>query len=284
MNRLLGLFFIVFLSGCSFFSKKVETDSDVIARVNEELLYASDLQQLTKGLGSSDSLQVLRNYAETWVRKILLLQKAKDNISEDDVSIARNVEDYKEVLLLHEYEKELIQQKLDTAVSAQQLQDLYEKMKQDFLLPEDVYQIYYINFDNDSLVNKQVRAWITKPESEEDEVQLEAYCKEFATSYTLATSLWFSEENMMKKFPLSKFELQQLKSSGKFMEFKRVSQALFLKVVDSKQKDEPAPADFVREQIVKAIIEKRKLDLIERVYNKVYQDGIKAKTVEVFLK
>jgi hypothetical protein len=155
MNRLLGLFFIVFLSGCSFFNKKVETDSDVIARVNEELLYASDLEQLTKGLSSSDSLQVLRNYAETWVRKKLLLQKAKDNISEDDVSIARNVEDYKEVLLLHEYEKELIQQKLDTAVSAQQLQDLYEKMKQDFLLPEDVYQIYYINFDNVSKENRR---------------------------------------------------------------------------------------------------------------------------------
>lgn len=284
MNKLFSLFFIVLLSGCSFFSKKADSDADVIARVNEELLYASDLQQLTKGLSSEDSLQVLRSYAETWVRKKLLLQKAKDNISEDDVSIARNVEDYKEVLLLHEYEKELIQQKLDTTVTAQQLEDWYAKMKQEFLLPEDVYQIFYINFSTDSLVNKQVRNWITKPQSEEDEVQLEAYCKEFATSHTLATSLWFSEENMLKKFPLSKYELQQLKGSGKFMEFKRVSQVLFLKVVDAKLKDEPAPADFVREQLVKAIIEKRKLDLIERVYTKVYQDGIKEKTVEVFVK
>lgn len=284
MNKLFSLFVIVLLSGCSLFSKKVDNDADVIARVNEELLYASDLQQLTKGLSSEDSLQVLRNYAETWVRKKLLLQKAKDNISEDDVSIARNVEDYKEVLLLHEYEKELIQQKLDTTVTTQQLEDWYAKMKQEFLLPEDVYQIFYINFSTDSLVNKQVHNWITKPQSEEDEVQLEAYCKEFATSHTLATSLWFSEENMLKKFPLSKYELQQLKGSGKFMEFKRVSQVLFLKVVDAKLKDEPAPADFVREQLVKAIIEKRKLDLIERVYTKVYQDGIKEKTVEVFVK
>lgn len=284
MNRMFSLFLIVLLSGCSFFKKKVETDADVIARVNDELLYASDLQQLTRGLNSNDSLQVLRNYAETWVRKKLLLQKAKDNISEDDVSIARNIEDYKEVLLLHEYEKELIQQKLDTTVTAPQLAEWYEKMKQEFLLPEDVYQIYYINFDNDTLVNKQVRAWISKPQSEEDEVQLEAYCREFAIGYTLSSSLWFTEEVIMKKFPISKYELQLARSSGKFMEFKRSQQTLFLKIADSKRKDEPAPADFVREQIVKAIIEKRKLDLIERVYAKVYQDGIKGKNVEVFVK
>jgi len=284
MSRTLLLFLIVLLSGCSFFKKKVETDADVIARVNDELLYASDLQQLTKGLSSSDSLQVLKNYAETWVRKKLLLQKAKDNISEDDVSIARNIEDYKEVLLLHEYEKELIQQKLDTAVNAQQLQDWYDKMKQDFLLPEDVYQIYYINFEEDSLLTKQVRSWINKPQSEEDEVQLLSYCKEFATGFALSSALWLTEETMLKKFSLSHAELQQARSSAKFVEYKRSHQTLFLKVLDSRRKDEPAPEEFVREQLVKAIIEKRKLDLIDRVYNKVYQDGVKDKSVELFIK
>lgn len=91
-------------------------DADVIARVNEEYLYASDLQSLTRGLKGQDSLSALKSYAENWVRKKLLLQKAIENIPEDDIGINKKVEDYREALLLYEYEKALINDKLDTTI------------------------------------------------------------------------------------------------------------------------------------------------------------------------
>ena len=37
---------------------------------------------------------------------------------------------------------------------------------------------------------------------------------------------------------------------------------------------QPAPIDFIRNDLNKAITEKRRLELIERIYDKIYQDGL----------
>ena len=50
------------------------------------------------------------------------------------------------------------------------------------------------------------------------------------------------------------------------------------------KKGEPAPIEFIREQMVKAIIEKRRIKLVERVYDKIFQDGLKSKSFEVLVK
>ena len=83
------------LASCSFFKKKTNMDADAIARVKDEYLYASDIQSLTKGFTGPDSTEILRSYAESWVRKKLLLKKAIENIPEDDLNITRKIEDYR---------------------------------------------------------------------------------------------------------------------------------------------------------------------------------------------
>ena len=65
MKNIFIFFLLASLASCSFFKKKPKLDADVIARVNEEYLYASDIQSLTKGLKGKDSLDVLKNYADS---------------------------------------------------------------------------------------------------------------------------------------------------------------------------------------------------------------------------
>lgn len=257
-------------------------DKDVIARVNDEYLYASDLQNLTRGLKGADSVAVLRGYAESWVRKKLLLEKAQENIPDDDVSINKKIEDYRETLTLYEYEKELINQKLDTAVKDQELEQWYEKTKQDFLLEEDVYQVFYVKLKKDAPQLSDVRKWILRPSGEEDARKLEGYCKEYAISYLLDKGIWLSSTNLLKTFSLSNYEMGQL--GNNFKEFNRTDELWFLKTPEVKHKGEPAPVWFVREQLVKMIVEKRKMDLLERTYTRIYQDGIKSKAFEILVK
>ena len=284
MKNIFIFFLLALVASCSFFKKKPKLDADVIARVNEEYLYASDIQSLTKGLKGKDSLDVLKNYADSWVRKKMLLQKAIDNIPEDDLGITKKVEDYRETLLLYEYEKALINQKLDTAIKQQELNDWYEKLKNDFPLQHDVYLLFFIKLKKDAPDLEQARKWISKPKDEEELRKLEGYCKEYATSYVMDNGMWYEAENILKNFPVSEGDMSLLTGAKSFREFKTDDGSWFIKIADAIKKDEPAPLEFIRDQMVRAIIEKRRLKLVEKIYDKIYQDGLKSKSFEVLVK
>lgn len=284
LRNVLLFFLLASIASCSFFKMKATVDKDVIARVNDEYLYISDVQSLTKGLKGKDSIDVLKSYAENWVRRKLLLKKAIENISADDVSISKKIEDYREELTLYEYEKALINQKLDTVVKGEELNTWYEKMKTDFPLEDDVCLLFFVKIKKDAPGLADARKWILKPKDEEDQRKLEGYCKEFAESYVLDKGMWYTNENILKNFPLSDYDINALAAAKEFREFKTEDASWFMRVADVMKKDSPSPLEFVRVQIVKAMIEKRRLQLVERVYNKIEQDGIKSKSFEILVK
>ena len=275
---------LLLLASCSLFKKKEVTDADVIARVGEEELYASDLQNLTKGLHDKDSLTVLRSYAENWVRKKLLLQKAAENIDEEDLGVSKLVEDYREKQMLYEYEKAIINQKLDTVVKPDELAAWYDKMKDNFPLEQDVYQLYFFKLKPEApdLPNLRKMIAIEDPDAE---AKLLGYCREFSSSYSVDKGMWYTKENTLKNFPLKEVDLVSMQVGKKgYREYKTDDGNWFIKVSNTVKKGDPSPLDFVSPLVVKAIVEKRRLDLVDRVYNKVYQDGLKSKSFELFVK
>ena len=284
MKNLLVIIILISLSACSFFKKKQSIDKDAIARVNDDILYASDIQGLTKGLKGKDSVEVLKSYADSWVRKKLLLQKAKENIAEDDPNIAKKIEDYRATLLLYEYEKALVNKKLDTAVTQQELDTVYERVKADFPLEQDVYLLYFVRLKKDAKDLDNIRKWINKQDDEETARKLEGYCQEFATSQVLNQGIWYDKESVLKNFPLTEYDIASLNGNKLFREFKTPDGSWFIKVGDVAKKDQPSPEQFIHEQIVKAVIEKRRMDLVEKIYDKIYQDGIKSKSFEILIK
>jgi len=284
LKKILIFLLLAGLSSCSFFKKKKMADADAVARVNDEYLYASDIATLTKGYKGNDSIEVLKKYADTWIRKKLLLQKAKENISEDNPAIALKIEDYRETLLLYEYEKALINQKLDTVMRVDELNEWYERLNKDFPLEKDVFLVFFVKLKKEAPDLEQVRKWIKKPEDEESMRKLEGYSKEFASSYALNKGFWFERDIMLKNFPLNEYDLNLLAGSKGFHEFKSDEGSWFMRIGDILKKDQPAPLDFIRDKIERAIIEKRRLMLIEKLYDKIYRDGIKSKSFEVFVK
>ena len=284
MKNLLIITLLVSLSACSFFKKKKGAEKDAIARVSDDYLYASDIQGLTKCLKGKDSTSVLKNYADSWVRKKLLLQKAIENIPEDDISIAKKVEDYKASLLLYEYEKALINKKLDTTVTQKELDEWYDKLKADFPLEKDVYLVFFIRLKKDARDLENIRKWVNKQDDEETARKLDGYCQEFASTTVLNTGIWYDKEALLKNFPLTEYDVASMNGSKLFKEFKTESGNWFIKVGGVMKKDQPSPVEFIHDQLVKAIIEKRRLVLIEKIYDRIYEEGLKSKSVEIMVK
>ena len=62
-----------------------------------------------------------------------MLQKAKQNIQIDKASLKRKVDDYKNTLIIYDYEQAMLQEKLDTTVSKSEIEDYYDNNQQNFI-------------------------------------------------------------------------------------------------------------------------------------------------------
>jgi len=277
---------VVALSSCKYFKSKSPTQGEkVIARAGDDYLYMSDVTSLMKNVPHADSAAFLANYAESWVRRKLLLKKAEENVPSDELGIDRKVEDYRQSLLLYEYEKGLINQKLNKEVSDEEINDFYEKNKNKFTLESDIYDIQYVKLPAGAQDLEHMRPIIMNPRTAEDSLKREGYCKAAASAYSFADDNWMASSAVLKQFPINSDVLKAVANSiGKFTEIKEGGDIYFVLVRTVRHQGDPSPLEFIRAQLKEIIINKKKVILIQKIYDGIYQDAAKSGKCEVLIK
>ncbi len=277
---------LVIVASCKYLkSKSPNQNEKVIARANDEYLYLSDISALIKNVPHQDSAAFIANYAESWVRRKLLLKKAEENVPSDELGIDKKVEDYRQSLLLYEYEKGLINQKLDKAVSAAEIDDFYQKNKDKFTLESDIYDIQFVQIPIAAQDLDKMRTIIISPRTADDTLKREGYCKAMAPdNYSFADDNWMASSAILKKFPISAADLKTLAQSGRFTEFKNTHDDYFLLVKSVRHMGDPSPLEFIRNQIKEVMVNKKKVILIQKIYDGIYQEAAKSGKCEVLVK
>ncbi len=279
------MFLLLLLSSCRYFSHKSPTQGEkVIARANDEFLYLSDISALIKNVPHEDSAAFIANYAESWVRRRLLLKKAEENVPSDELGIDKKVEDYRQSLLLYEYEKGLINQKLDKGVSDAEIEAFYEKNKDKFTLESDIYEVQFAQIHTDAQDLDRMRTTIIAPRTADDTLKREGYCKAIATAYSFADDNWMTTSAILKQFPIAAADLKTLASTGRFTEYKNNRDSYFLLVRSVRHTGDPSPLEFIRNQIKEVIVNKKKVILIQKIYDGIYQDAVRSGKCEVLVK
>ena len=200
--RQLTVFFLALIAvgSCEFPETTVEEDDELLARVHNISLYLSELEGMfpprTTG---QDSTLIINSYVERWVRDALLLYEAERNIPQD-LNIDKLVRDYRASLVLHNYEKILINQLLDSSVSREELTSFYEENKEQYQLETPILRCQLIKIPLPVPNAATLRAfWNGK--SEEDLTSLEEYCREYAVTHHLADSIWHRFDDISDQLP-----------------------------------------------------------------------------------
>ena len=94
----------------------------VVATVYDKTLYQSDLQDvLYEGISVNDSIVRTKAFIDNWIRRQLLIRQAESSIDEAELDFSKQVEDYRNSLIIYKYETILIEQNLDTVVSDEEI-------------------------------------------------------------------------------------------------------------------------------------------------------------------
>jgi retron-type reverse transcriptase len=102
-----------------------EVDKEnIVARAFDSYLTKEDIQGLVPdGVTDQDSMNIIRNYIDNWVKQQVVLHNAERNLDDESKNVEKQLQEYRSSLIMYAYERELVAQQLDTTVSMSEIED-----------------------------------------------------------------------------------------------------------------------------------------------------------------
>ena len=271
---------LIFLSSCSdFFKNKTER---VLARAYDDYLFDSDLQGvILPGTKPEDSIIFARNFIDSWVRQKLLIRQAENNLTSEQKDFSKQLESYKNSLTIYGYEHELVNQKLDTIVSAEDIEAYYNENQKNFLLKENIVQLQYVKLPLTSKNVKKVKDLLYS-DAPEDKTRLSELAEKYAADYFLDDQNWLLFNDVLNQIPIKTYDQEEYLKNHKNIETQDSLYYYIIRFRDFKIKENVSPLSFEKERIRNIILNKRKMDLITKMHQDVYDNALKKRDFEIF--
>jgi len=253
-----------------------------LARVFDKYLYESDVEGLVPEQTSHhDSIVLLRNYISSWIKTQLMIEQAKRNLVIQKLDLDKQLEDYQNSLIIYHYETELINQKLDTLVSSEEIEKYYENHLNDFELKENIVRLHYVIIENEPEQEALFEGIYLLPDSLVLD-SLESFSKFYAKSYFLDTATWVRFDDLLDIIPIETYNQELFLKGSRHISLSDEDYIYLLTFVDFRIKDDTSPLDFELNNIRKIIINKRKMNLIRQVRNDIYEKGVQNNEFEIY--
>lgn len=280
LNTFLIITFIV-LTTCDF--PKVKDNIQPLARANDVLLLKDDIDfSFIDGATKSDSIIFVQNVINDWATNQLLIDGAIQNLNDEtQFEFEQLVQQYKIDLYSSAYLEALVGNNLDSLVSYEELQDVYQLNKELFTLKEDLLKLRYINI-NTSLSNLNEVKKMFKRFNSDDRSELDSISIQF-NSFYFRDTIWIKKEDVISKIkPLELGFNKVLLKKSNFIEIKDSLGLYLIKINEVLQRGKPAPVEYVSPTIKQIVINNRKLNLIRKLKSDIVNDAIKNKKFETF--
>lgn len=264
------LSFIAF--SCNETTKEVEDKP--LAKVHDSYLYASDLEGLiNSSVSKEDSIIMTRNFIDDWVKKQLLMVKAELNLDDETKDIEKEIDDYRSSLLIFRYKQKLINQKLDTLITDQEIEDYYKEYSGNFVLNHHIVKALYLKISKEAPEIEKVRWWY-KSNSEENKTRLEDYCYQYATKYDNFDDKWIPFNNLLMELPTNIDDQERYLRYYKHIETEDELYYYFVKINDYNLKSTVQPLEYAQQKIKSILLNKRKFTFIDELENTVYNEAL----------
>ncbi|MCD4730524.1 MAG: hypothetical protein K8R74_07980 [Bacteroidales bacterium] len=271
---------LIILSSC--FGGADKSSENVLARVYDEYLYESELKDIIPpGSKVKDSILIAQNYINNWISQQLILYKAQRNLRDKDMLFEKQLEDYRNSLIIYQYETKLISQSLDTIVTDSDIETFYNDNIGNFQLKDNIVKVYYARFNNEIPELRKIRRFFNSNTPEYRD-SVEVYIENLANLYYLNDETWILFDDVLKYVPINTYNQEAYLKNHRRIEITDDDHVYFVHFSDFKIKDGVSPLSFEKENIRQIIINKRKLDIIGKMRDEVFQSALENSEFEIY--
>ena len=263
--------------GCSNFTNN--NSNNLVARAGENFLYENDLPEFTS---KDDSIIKISSFIEAWAKEKVLYDLSMINLSQSKrAEIDELVENYKVDLYINSYKDLIVNSKIDSIVTAEQIDSFYTLNINNFKLNENLVKYRYIKVPNDNININRIRRYIVRI-NEQDRYFLDSLNFQFA-DLKLNDSIWFTERDVISSID---FINQNNKSKyfikNRLFTIEESNYTNFFIVDDILRSGNIPPISYLYERIKSTIVNQRKLNLLKNLNKEILNDALKSRKYEVY--
>ena len=192
MNKTVIVISTLFLlAGCTNNHKQAKRIA--VAEVGKVILYYDEIPKLIQhGVNDADSAALVKNYITKWAKRQLLLQKAENNLSPElKEEISKQLEETRSNLVIYQYQRQMILEKLDTVLTDLELENYYAANENSFILSSNIVKALFIKLPLETPDLNKIKL-LARSNDQNDLQQLESYCYQFAEKFDDFNEEWVS--------------------------------------------------------------------------------------------
>jgi len=214
------------------------------------------------------------NIIEEWATSKLLILNAQINLTESErIEIESKSEKYRENLIISEYKNKISKNNPDTLISKNEIEFFFNANNENFKLYEEIIKGRYVKLNlnafNIDEIKRRFRRYNVSDKYFFDSISIQLL------NYYLNDSTWTNKKLFFKKIPsLETDEIERISKNNLFY-VKQDSLALYLiKINNYKKADDYAPLDYIYSRIKDVIINKKRIDYLNKIDKELIGDAI----------
>lgn len=281
--RKLGVYLLALvwlLPGCGHLVR--QSERIVVAECYGNKLYADELEGLMpSSAGKLDSLAQVNAFVDSWVRKQLLVHQAEMNLTPQQLDFGKQLQDYRNSLVIYAYETQMIEQYLDTVVSQEEIADYYEKHVENFQISSTMVKVAYVILEEDCKQRKEFKQLLSDRDTL-DLAHLDALAEQHALSSYLDVDTWLKLDDLVEQVPVEIYNHESFLRKNKFVSFEKDNKEYMVRFEDYLLEKSTSPIELEMEGIRDIILLKRQKELLAQMHSDLYEQAKKEKVFEIY--
>jgi hypothetical protein len=254
----------------------------VIAETAGKKLYKTDIIHNPIGYTSqADSINFVNDYINNWIKNQLLVSEAEKILSNEKNNIEKELEKYRQELLIHKYRNKRIENYSVNEISNNEIKEFYNTNIKLFNLDRSIVRVTYIVFPIELELPDKFKTRIRSTDSEEIN-DTENFIYSFATKYDHFNNNWLYFETFLQSISYSVENHESFLQKNALIEFTTDYSYHLIVINDFELRGNTAPFEFVSPRIRSMIINNKKLDFLREIKDSLYNNALKYNKFRVF--
>ena len=275
---------VLLLAGCRELPRYFVSDT-TLAEVGNRKLRVRDVESsVPQGFAGDDSVAFVRAFVDRWVRKQLKLQEAEVLFSASEHDIDRQVEEYRQSLLIRKLEQQYVDRSIDTSFSERELAAYYQTHMSDFKLDRPVVKGIIIQMREGDRQAAKLKS-LMRETGEAQQQALRDICEKNNLTVTDFRTNWVDFKEFLNYLPAlqSQNHRSMLNAAAKVQEMRDNQSHYFFRIDEVLREGDPIPLERLRPTIRRILFNQRQGEVIRRHEEELLQRGLDENKVRLFI-
>ena len=250
----------------------------MVAQVYQYKLYSSEVQAaMPVGLSKEDSLTLVRDFIDSWVKEKLVLHEAEKNLTPREKNFEKELADYRNALLINRYYDKLwMGDTANNSISEQEISAFARTLDSRYTVEKEIVRVNYVKMPTNAAELPQVKGILFDENRRKEEKEaLEAMLGD-TIEYLLDDEAWLYLDDLQNEVSFE-IDAQKAAERGNVLHIEKAvgDQTVLLVILDYRSQRSVNETKEERAAAGMLLMNQRKAQYINQYVQDLYDKALK---------